>query len=135
MIKVKPTFAGFGKPGEKVEEKDGVYMLTGKGVDIGCNLILNEEIARPSMLEFEIRGKIKKEADWTRLRIEVFERDKPDEPATSFENDYLTVELDPKEFRHLTLPILGIVKVPAKIQFMVVGPAAAHLEMKNVTIR
>lgn len=135
MIKLKPTFAGFGKPGEKVEEKDGAYILTGKGTDIGCNLILNEKIERPSMLELEIRGKIKKEAPWARLRIEVFDEEKPAEPSTSFENDYLTVELDPKEFRHLTLPVLGIVKAPQKIQFMVVGPAESHLEMKNVTIR
>lgn len=135
MIKVKPLFAGFGKPGEKVTEKDGVYILTGHGTDLGCNLLLQEEINQPSMLEFEIRGEIKKEAGWSRLRIEVFDRDKPDEPSTSFENDYLTVELDPGEFRHLTLPVLGIVKIPQKIQFMVVGPAESHLEIKNVCIR
>jgi hypothetical protein len=135
MQKLKPIFSGFKKPGEKVSEKNGTYILTGKGTDLGCNLVLQEEIKRPSILELEVRGKIEKEAEWTRLRIEVFDKDKPNESATSFENEYLKIDLDEKHFKHLSLPVLGIVKSPGKIQFMVVGPATLRLEIKNVSIR
>ncbi|MFH1826424.1 MAG: hypothetical protein ABH823_03950 [bacterium] len=135
MIKVKPQFFAFGKPGEKVVEKDGVYIFEGQGTDIGCNLVLQEEIKRPSILELEVRGKIDKEQPWSRLRIEIFDRDKPEEPSTSFEDDYLTVEMDPKQFRHLSFPILGIVKHPHRVQFMVVGPAHSKIEIKNVCLR
>jgi hypothetical protein len=135
MHKLRPIFSGFGKPGENVSEKNGTYILIGKGTDLGCNLLIQEEIANPSMLELDIRGEIVKELPWTRLRIEIFDKDKPDEPATSFENEYLTVDLDPDNFRRLSLPVLGIVKSPQKVQFMVVGPAESRLEIRNVTLR
>jgi len=135
MLNLKPVFSGFGKPGENVSEKNGAYVLIGNGTDLGCNLLIQEEIANPSMLELDIRGEIKKGAPWTRLRIEIFDKDRPDEPATSFENEYLTVDLDPDNFKRLSLPVLGIVKSPQKIQFMVVGPAESRLEIKNVCLR
>ncbi|MBN2057248.1 MAG: hypothetical protein JW782_00410 [Candidatus Saganbacteria bacterium] len=135
MIKVKPLLGGFGKSGEKVSEENGVYSLEGKGTDIGFNLVLQEEIAHPSLLELEIRGLIKKDAEWTRLRIEIFDRDRPDEPATSFENEYLPLDLSADIFKQLSFPILGIVKTPFKVQFMVVGPSESKLEIKNVAIR
>lgn len=135
MHKLKPIFSGFNKPGEKVSEKNGTYILEGKGTDLGCNLVLQEEIKRPSILELEIRGRIEKEAAWSRLRIEIFDRKRPDEPATSFENEYLNLDLDEKTFKHLSLPVLGIVRSPSKVQFMVVGPAKSRLEIKNVSIR
>ena len=135
MIKLKPIFSGFGKEGEKVSEKNGIYTLKGKGTDIGCNLVIQEEIKRPSLLEFDIRGKIDKQEPWVRLRIEIFDRENEDFPQTSFEEDYLTIELEPENFRHLSLPVLGIVKVPHRVQFMVVGPAKTTLEIKNVTLR
>ena len=135
MQKVKPTFSGFGKAGEKVSEKDGVYTLAGEGVDLGCNLVISEEIESPSLLEFDLRGKIEKQVAWVRLRIEIFDRSNACEPATSFEDDYLTIDLDAHNFRHLSLPILGIVKIPERVQFMVVGPAKAKLEIKNVVLR
>ena len=56
MIKVKPLLGSFGKPGEKVSEQDGIYCLEGEGTDIGFNLVIMEEMKRPSLLEFEIRG-------------------------------------------------------------------------------
>lgn len=135
MHNLKPIFSGFGKPGEKVSERNGTYILTGKGIDLGCNLLIQEEITNPSMLELDIKGEIIKEVPWSRLRIEIFDRHKPDVPATSFENEYLTIELDPEHFRHLSLPILGIVKSPQKVQFMVVGPAESRLEIRNVRLR
>lgn len=135
LHKLKPTFGGFNKPGEKTVEKDGVYCFEGEGTDIGCNLVLNEEIMRPSLLEFEIRGKITKKAAWSRLRIEIFDLKDTDVPATSYEDEYLTVDLHPKEFRHFSFPVLGIVQVPHRIQFMVVGPASSVIEIKNVTLR
>ncbi len=128
-------FGGFGKPGEKVSEENGVYTFEGEGTDIGCNLVIMEELSRPSLLEFEIRGRIEKNAAWTRLRIEIFDRDKLEEPVTSFEDDYLTVELDPENFKHLSLPVLGIAKHPQRIQFMVVGPARSRIDIKNVVLR
>ncbi|MFH1542466.1 MAG: hypothetical protein ABIE84_05185, partial [bacterium] len=110
MLHLKPKFAAFGKPGEKVSEVDGVYILEGEGTDIGCNWVIKREMKKsPTLFEFEIRGKIDKQAPWTRLRIEIFDKENDQEPATSFEDDYLTVELDPESFRHLSLPILGIV--------------------------
>jgi len=135
MITVKPLFGGFGKQGEKVSEENGVYTLEGEGTDIGCNLVIMEEIGKPSILDFEIRGKINKQQNWTRLRIEIFDRSNLNDPATSFEEDYLTVDLHPQQFKHLSLPVLGIVKSPHRVQFMVVGPAKAKLEIKNVTLR
>lgn len=135
MIKMKPKFSGFKKPGEKVSEKDGVYMLEGEGTDIGCNLIFQEDILRPSFLELEVRGKIDKGAEWTRMRIEIYDKDKPDEPADSFEGDYLNLDLNEEKFQKLSFPVLGIVKCPSKVQFMIVGPASSKLEIKNVSIR
>jgi hypothetical protein len=135
MLNLKPIFSGFGKPGENVSERDGIYVLIGKGTDLGCNLLIQEEISNPSMLELDIKGKIEKGAPWTRLRIEIFDKDRPDEPATSFENEYLTVDLDPENFKRLSLPVLGIVKSPQKVQFMVVGPAESRLEIRNVSLR
>lgn len=135
MIKVKPLFGGFGKAGEKVSEENGVYTLEGEGTDIGCNLVIQEEMRSPSLLEFDVRGNIQKKEAWTRLRIEVFDRDNMEVPATSFEDEYLTVELDPENFRHLSLPILGIAKNPHRIQFMIVGPASSRLQIKNVVLR
>lgn len=134
MRKLKPIFSGFGKPGEKVAKKKGVYILSGKGTDLGCNFLFREKIENPSILELEIKGKIEKEVPWSRLRIEIFDKDKPT-PATSFENEYLTVELNPDTFQHLRFPILGIVRNPEKVQFMVVGPARSYLEIKNICIR
>jgi hypothetical protein len=135
MIKVKPLFGGFGKPGEKVSEENGVYTLEGEGIDIGCNLVIQEEMETPSLLEFDLRGQIEKKESWVRLRIEIFDRDNLDAPATSFEDEYLTVELDPGNFRHLSLPVLGIVKNPHRVQFMIVGPSHSRLEIKNVVLR
>ena len=135
MIKVKPVFSGFGKPGERVLEKNGVYTLEGEGIDIGCNLVIQEEMKSPSLLEFDVRGKIEKKEPWSRLRIEIFDRNNAAEPATSFEDEYLTVELDPRNFKHLSLPILGIVKSPERVQFMIVGPTRSRIEIKNVLLR
>ena len=135
MQKRKHIFSGFGKPGEKVTEKNGVYMLEGVGTDIGCNLVLRKEINNPSILELEVKGVIDKHAEWVRLRIEIFDREKPNEPATSFEGEYLNLDLDEKRFSHLSFPILGIVRSPFKVQFMVVGPAKSRLEIRNVSIR
>lgn len=135
MIKVKPIFSGFGKPGEKVSEQNGVYILEGEGADLGCNLVIQEEMKSPSLLEFDVRGKIEKKESWSRLRIEIFDRSNTADPATSFEDEYLTVELDPQNFRHLSLPILGIVKNPHRVQFMIVGPAHSRIEIKNVLLR
>jgi hypothetical protein len=135
MIKVKPLLGGFGKPGEKVSEQDGVYTMEGEGTDIGFNLVILEEMKTPSLLEFDIRGKVEKGEAWSRLRIEIFDRSEPNEPATSFEDEYLTVELDPENFRHLSMPVLGIVKNPQRVQFMVVGPAVSKIEIKNVILR
>ncbi len=128
-------FTGFGKPGETVTEKDGVFGLSGKGIDLGCIFILQDEISRPSLLELEIRGRVEKEVQWARLRIEVYDKNKPDEPATSYEGEYLPIDLDPDNFKHLSLPILGIVKHPWKVQVMVVGPAETKLEIRNVSLR
>ncbi|MFH1683583.1 MAG: hypothetical protein ABIA67_01740 [Candidatus Margulisiibacteriota bacterium] len=135
MKKVQPLLGGFGKPGEKISEQDGIYTMEGEGIDIGFNLIILEEIKRPSLLEFDIRGKIEKKEAWTRLRIEIFDRDKLEQPATSFEDEYLTVELEAENFKHLSLPILGIVKNPHRVQFMVVGPAKSKIEISNVVLR
>jgi|GEM_PF-1072675 len=133
--RVKPLLGRFGKAGEKISEQDGVYRLEGEGTDIGFNLVITEEIKQPSLLEFEIRGNINKQADWARLRIELFDKDNLEDAATSYEDEYLTVELDEKEFRHLSFPILGIVKKPHRVQFMVVGPANTFIEVKNVVLR
>lgn len=135
MIKVNPLFGGFGKPGERVSEENGVYTLEGEGTDIGCNLVIQEEMESPSLLEFDLRGKIEKKEAWARLRIEIFDRDNLETPATSYEEDYLTVELDPHNFKHLSFPILGIVKNPHRVQFMIVGPTHSKIEVKNVQLR
>ncbi|MFA5840567.1 MAG: hypothetical protein WC890_08000 [Candidatus Margulisiibacteriota bacterium] len=135
MLKVKPVFSGFNKPGEIVSEADGVYMLEGDGIDLGCNLVIQEEIQKPSLLEFEIRGKIEKKVPWARLRVEIFDLKDMDVPATSYEDDYLTVDMNAKLFKHLSFPILGISKIPHRIQFMVVGSAKSKLEIKNVILR
>jgi len=135
MRKLKPIFSGFGKPGEKVSERKGIYILEGEGTDLGCNLLIKEEIKSPSLLEFDLRGKIEKQTPWSRLRIEIFDRENENEPATSFEDEWLTVELDPHNFRHLSLPILGIVKIPHRIQFMIVGQAQSRIQIKNVVLR
>lgn len=110
-------------------------MLEGEGTDIGCNLVFQEDIFRPSFLEMEVRGKIDKGAEWTRLRIEIYDKGKPDEPADSFEGDYLNLDLSEELFKKLTFPVLGIVKCPSKVQFMIVGPSSSKLEVKNVSIR
>ncbi|MEE8637561.1 MAG: hypothetical protein V3T21_00790 [Candidatus Margulisiibacteriota bacterium] len=135
MLKIRPLFGGFGKPGEKVSEENGVYSMEGEGTDIGFNLVIMEEMKSPSLLEFDLRGKIDKKEPWSRLRIEIFDRSNAEVPATSFEDEYLTVELDPDNFRHLSLPILGIVKSPERVQFMIVGPAHSRIEIKNVLLR
>jgi hypothetical protein len=135
MRKIKPIFSGFGKPGERVSERKGVYTLEGEGTDLGWNLVIQEEMKSPSLLEFDLRGKIDKQEPWSRLRIEIFDRSNAAVPATSFEDEYLTVELDPDSFRHLSLPILGIVKNPERVQFMIVGPAHSRIEIKNVLLR
>ena len=57
MIK-KPIFSGFGKPGEKIEEKQESYFLSGKGTDLGCVLEVREEIKHPSLLEVEVKGSV-----------------------------------------------------------------------------
>jgi hypothetical protein len=69
------------------------------------------------------------------LRIELFDHDNLNEAATSYEDDYLTVDLHPHNFRHLSFPVLGIVKRPHRIQFMIVGPAKTKIEIKNVVLR
>lgn len=135
MIEVKPLLGTFGKPGERVSEENGVYTMEGEGTDIGFNLVIMEEMKTPSLLEFDIRGKIDKKEAWSRLRIEIFDHNNEDEPATSFEDDYLTVDLDAKNFHHLSMPVLGIVKKPHRVQFMVVGPANSKIEIKNVILR
>lgn len=131
----KPKFSGFGKPGERIEEKPECYFLSGKGTDLGCVLEVREEIKNPSLLEVEIKGKIDKGAAWTRLRFEVFDRGSNQAPATSFEENYLMDGLSPDHFKSYSFPILGIVKHPAKVQIMVVGPAAANLEIRRVHLR
>lgn len=135
MREIKPIFSGFGKPGEKAAEEKGIYILEGEGTDLGWNLLIQEEMKSPSLLEFDLRGKIDKKEPWSRLRIEIFDRSNAEVPATSFEDEYLTIELDPENFRHLSLPILGIVKSPERVQFMIVGPAHSRIEIKNVLLR
>lgn len=131
----KPKFSGFGKPGEKVEETPESYYLSGKGTDLGCVLEVRDEIKNPSLLELEIRGSIEREQHWTRLRIEIFDKDKPQEPATSFEDDYLVTDLSPNLFKKFSFPVLGIVKCPQRVQVMVVGPSETDIEIRNVHLR
>ena len=128
-------FSGFGKPGEQVIETPESYYLSGKGTDLGCVLEVHDEIKNPSLLEFELRGKIECEQYWTRLRVEIFDRSKPDEPATSFEEDYLMKGISAENFKKFSFPILGIVKRPRKVQIMVVGPSETDLEIRNVHLR
>ena len=135
MNEKKPKFSGFGKPGEKVEEKAEIYYLSGKGTDIGCVMEVREEIKNPSLLEFEIKGRIEKQQHWTRLRIEICDKDRPDIPATSFEEDYLTKDVSAEVFKNFSFPVLGIVKRPWKVQIMVVGPSETDLEIRNVRLR
>lgn len=135
MNEKKPKFSGFGKPGERVAEKTEVYYLSGKGTDLGCVLEVREEIKNPSLLEFEIKGKIKRQQHWTRLRVEIFDRSSPAIPATSFEEDYLTKDVSAEVFKKFSFPILGIVKRPHKVQIMVVGPSETDLEIRNVHLR
>ena len=132
MSKKELIFSGFGKPGELVEERSDTYNLSGKGTDLGCVLEVKETIERPSLLRLEIKGSIKKEQAWSRLRIEIFDRGFPDKPATSFEEEYLMDGLSPDRFKTLSFPILGIVKQPAKVQIMVVGPSETSLQIRNV---
>jgi len=132
MQKKKPVFSGFGKPGERVEEKPDSYSLSGKGTDLGCVLEVKEEIHRPSLLAFEVRGTIRKEQPWSRLRVEVFDKDKPDFPATSFEDSFLMDGISNDHFKKFSFPILGIVKQPHKVQIMVVGPSETSLQIRNV---
>ncbi len=135
MKKKKPIFSGFGKPGEKVEEKRDTYLLSGKGTDLGCVLEVREEIKNPSLLEFEARGSIRKEQAWSRLRVEIFDKGKLSEPATSFDEEYLMEGLSSDIFKSYSFPILGIVKCPQKVQIMVVGPSETNLEIRNVHLR
>jgi len=135
MVNHKPIFSGFGKPGERVEEKPEAYFLSGRGTDLGCVLEVREEIKNPSLLELEIRGTIKLEAAWGRLRIEIFDKGKLPEPATSFEDSFLMEGLSADAFKSYSFPILGIVKCPHKVQIMVVGPSATDLEIRNVHLR
>ena len=132
MQKKKHLFSGFGKPGEKVEEKADSYSLTGKGTDLGCVLEVKEEIRRRSLLAFEVQGTIKKEQPWSRLRVEVFDKDRPDLPATSFEDEFLMDGLSNDHFKKFSFPILGIVKQPYKVQIMVVGPSETSLQIRHV---
>ena len=132
MVKSKPLFSGFGKPGEQVEERPDTYNLTGNGTDLGCVLEIREEIKRPSLLTLEVLGSIKRGQPWSRLRIEIFDKEKPDTPATSFEDEYLMEGLSPEHFKPLSFPILGIVKQPYKVQIMVVGPSETSLQIRNV---
>jgi hypothetical protein len=135
MKKKKPIFSGFGKPGEKVEEKRDTYFLSGKGTDLGCVLEVREEIKNPSLLEFEVRGSIKREQPWARLRVEVFDRGNPKDPATSFDDEFLMEGISRDIFKSYNFPILGIVKCPQKVQIMVVGPSETNLEIRNVHLR
>ncbi|HVN68009.1 MAG TPA: hypothetical protein VMT55_06515 [Candidatus Sulfotelmatobacter sp.] len=131
----KPLFSGFGKPGEKIEERPESYYLAGKGTDLGCVLEVREEIRNPSLLELEIKGTIEKQEHWTRLRIEIFDKGNPNVPATSFEEDYLTKDVSAAVFKKFSFPVLGIVKKPWKVQIMVVGPSESDLEIRNVHLR
>src|SRR3989338_7758420 len=115
MNGAKHRFSGFGKPGERVEEKRETYFLSGKGTDLGCVLEVREEIKNPSLLEVEIKGSIVKGAEWARLRFEVFDKSNLNVPATSFEDDYLMEGLNPDLFKKYDFPILGIVKKPHKV--------------------
>ncbi|OGC11748.1 hypothetical protein A3K48_04570 [candidate division WOR-1 bacterium RIFOXYA12_FULL_52_29] len=135
MASKKPIFAGFGKPGEQVAEKQEIYYLSGKGTDLGCVLLVQEEIKNPSLLELEVKGHINKGAAWSRLRVEVFDKESQEIPATSFEEEYLMEGLSPDYFKRLDFPILGIVKHPFKVQVMIVGPSEAKLEIRNVHLR
>ena len=45
----------------------------------------DEEINRPSLLEMDIKGEINRDKPWSRLRIEIYDKGKVEEPATSFE--------------------------------------------------
>lgn len=131
----KPKFSGFGKPGEKVAETPESYYLSGKGTDLGCVLEVRDEIKNPSLLELEIRGTVDRQQHWTRLRVEIFDKDKLQEPATSFEDDYLMKDLSADHFKKFSFPILGIVKRPHKVQVMVVGPSETDIEIRNVRLR
>jgi hypothetical protein len=83
----------------------------------------------------EIRGSIVKDAPWARLRVEVFDKGKLSEPATTFEEEYLMEGLSAECFKSYSFPILGIVKRPQKVQVMVVGPSETNLEIRNVHLR
>ncbi len=131
----KPLFSGFGKTGERVVERPESYFLSGKGTDLGCVLEVREEIKNPSLLEVEVKGSIEKGAPWTRLRFEVFDKSNKDVPATSFEEGYLMEDLSADYYKPYSFPILGIVKHPAKVQIMVVGPSESNLEIRNVHLR
>jgi hypothetical protein len=131
----KPIFSGFGKPGEKIEERPESYFLSGKGTDLGCVLEVRKEIKNPSLLELEVRGKIVRGTAWARLRFEVFDKGNPQTSATSFEDAALMEGISPDHFKSFSFPILGIVKHPHKVQIMVVGPSETSLEIRNVHLR
>jgi hypothetical protein len=135
MALKNPIFSGFGKPGEKAEEKEASYFLSGRGTDLGCVLQVQEEINSPSLLELEIKGEINRDKAWTRLRIEIFDKKQPDLPATSFDEEFLMEGLVRDNFKKYSFPILGIVKRPSKVQIMVVGPSQTDLEIRHVHLR
>ena len=79
-------YYGFQSPGERTGFADGILRLGGEGTDMGCGIMVNKDVAEYKLVSFKIRGKLKREQPWTRLRIEVYGSDNESLPAVSGDN-------------------------------------------------
>ena len=122
-------YYGFQSPGERTSFENGILKLGGEGTDIGCGIMVNKEVASYEAVLFKIRGSIKKQASWTRLRIEVYGSENETMPAVSHE---ITDQEAWNSFTPFKIALKNKVSGLFKIQIMIIGPSEANLEFKDI---
>lgn len=109
-------------------------IISGEGVDMGGGVIFPDHIKSPAYLEFDIKGTINKQEEWTRFRIEGYDERDHGQMLFFFEQDEMQLNISPTNFTRVNIPLKRNEKSVKRVQFMVIGPGEVDLVISNIKL-
>jgi hypothetical protein len=125
------TVASFGKAGEHCQLVDGAIHLFANTIDAGLQFVFREDHRYIDALSCTLKGTIKFNTEWGRVRFEGYE------DVSAIEPSYVSEQAIPLEAERFTQLVYQVGKNRhlRKIQFVFVGPAIIDLWLKDLTVK
>ena len=127
-------YYSFKKKGETGVAGNDFLIVSGEGIDLGGGVIFPDHIKSPAYLEFDVKGSINKQEEWTRFRIEGYDEKDNGQMLFFFEQDEMQLNISQTNFSRVNIPLKKNEKSVKRVQFMVIGPAEVDLVISNINL-